>query len=132
MKHAPQLKLPSWPPRVFFPHRGRQSDAKNDGNSSTTSSSSSTDETDPEANKSPDMLGSEPAYHRLESSEVAAAPLSRFRRRPIRWALAGFVAFGTVTIILLSTLLSRHAVGGLDTLFKVRLNLIYFCFFIHY
>ncbi|KAI1153291.1 hypothetical protein F4825DRAFT_272718 [Nemania diffusa] len=124
MKLAPQLKLPSWPPRVLFPHRGPQGDSKDDGNSTSSSSNSITKEIDPQAIKSSDMFGTEPSYQRLESSEAAPpAPVSRFRRRPVRWLLAGVVVLGTVAIILLSTLLTRHAAGGLDTLFKVRLNL---------
>ncbi|KAI0401400.1 alpha/beta-hydrolase [Xylaria palmicola] len=66
------------------------------------------------------MLGSEPAYQRLQSTE---APVSKFRQRRIRWALSGVLVFGIVTIILLSTLLSRHTMGGLDALFKKTSNL---------
>ncbi|KAI0875406.1 alpha/beta-hydrolase [Hypoxylon argillaceum] len=70
------------------------------------------------------MFGTEPSYQRLESSEAAPpAPVSRFRRRPVRWLLAGLVVLGTVAIILLSTLLTRHAAGGLDTLFKKTCNI---------
>ncbi|KAJ8124702.1 hypothetical protein O1611_g8938 [Lasiodiplodia mahajangana] len=93
MKHAPQLKLPSWPPRVLLLNRGRQGAAKDDGDSSikgSSSDSSITDKLDPEANKSPDMLGSsEPAYQRLPSP--GPIKVSRFRRRRIRWALGGFL-----------------------------------------
>ncbi|KAI8949516.1 alpha/beta-hydrolase [Xylaria longipes] len=71
------------------------------------------------------MLGSEPSYHRLQSPEAAAPRskfyskfYSKFRQRRIRWALGGVLVFGTITIILLSTLLTRHSTGGLDTLFK--------------
>lgn len=114
MQDAPTLKLPSWPVRVLSHFRGRQGAAKDDD---TTSGSSSTEDVDPEAKKSPDMFGSEPSYQRLEPP---AAPVSRFRQRRVRWALCGALLFGTVTIILLSTLLTRHSVDGLDTLFKVR------------
>ncbi|KAI0441260.1 alpha/beta-hydrolase [Xylaria telfairii] len=68
------------------------------------------------------MLGSEPSYHRLRSPDAKTTFTSKlsakFRQRRIRWALSGVLVFGTITIILLSTLLTRHAVGGLDTLFK--------------
>lgn len=116
MQDAPTLKLPSWPARVLSRYRGRQDAAKNDDTSGG-GSSSSTEDVDADAKKSPDMFGSEPSYQRLPQP---GAPVSRFRQRRVRWALCGAVAFGTVTIILLSTLLSRHAVDGLDTLFKVR------------
>ncbi|KAI0187210.1 hypothetical protein EV127DRAFT_151696 [Xylaria flabelliformis] len=145
MEDGAHLKPPSWPRRVFFSNRGREGAANdnNDDNGSRLGSSGGNGnisdggsttvyyDTDPEANKSQtDMLKSaEPAYHRLQSPEAALKPkLSKFsfRRRRMRWGLAGVLLFGTVTIILLSTLLTRHAVGGIGTLFKVQLNLISF------
>ncbi|KAI1112764.1 alpha/beta-hydrolase [Nemania sp. NC0429] len=66
------------------------------------------------------LFGSEPSYQRLPQP---GAPVSRFRQRRVRWALCGAVVFGTVTIILLSTLLSRHSVDGFDTLFKKTCNI---------
>ncbi len=120
MKDALQLKLPSWPTRVHFLHRGRQGAANDDNDDDGKSGSGgSTDDIDPEANKSPDMLGSEPSYQRLRSPQ---APVPWFKQRQARWVLSGVLVFGIVTIILLSTLLTRHSMGGLDTLFKVRSN----------
>ncbi|TRX92912.1 hypothetical protein FHL15_006318 [Xylaria flabelliformis] len=139
MEDGAYLKPPSWPRRVFFSNRDREgaandnnnndkssrpgSDGNGNGNISDGGSSTIYYDTDPEANKSQtDMLKSaEPAYHRLQSPEAALKPkLSKFsfRRRRMRWGLFGVLLFGTVTIILLSTLLTRHAVGGLGTLFK--------------
>ncbi|KAI1820973.1 alpha/beta-hydrolase [Xylaria intraflava] len=66
------------------------------------------------------MFGFESSYAELPPPR---APRAQSRRRRIRWALVGIVVFGTVTIILLSTLLSRHSVGGLNTLFKKTTNL---------
>ncbi|GAP90985.1 putative carboxylesterase 3 [Rosellinia necatrix] len=125
MKDALLLQLPSWPSRVLFLRHGRRGAATNDDNDDSNhsrdiSSGSSTDDTDLEVNKPPAMVGSEPAYQRLQSP---GAPVPRFRRRRIRWALFSILIFGTVTIILLSTLLSRHAVGGFDTLFKKTCNI---------
>ncbi|KAI1428030.1 alpha/beta-hydrolase [Xylaria sp. FL1777] len=60
------------------------------------------------------MFVSEPSYQRLQSPQ---APVSRFRRRHIRWLLSGVLVFGILTIILLSTLLTRHS-RRLDALFK--------------
>ncbi|KAI0809337.1 hypothetical protein GGR55DRAFT_679687 [Xylaria sp. FL0064] len=131
MKDALHLKLPSWPPRVHFPRRSQQAAAKNeyDGKSSSSSNSaSSTDDTDPEANKTPEMFGSEPSYHRLQSPQAPVSRLSRFKQRRVRWLLSGVLVFGIITIILLSTLLTRHTVGGLDTLFKACAELIFFAF----
>lgn len=128
MKDAAHLRLPSWPSRVLFLHRSRRGAASDDDDNHSNSSKSgrsasgsSTEETDLEANKNPAMLRTEPAYHRLQSPDAPgkSKSKSRFKQRKVRWALFSFVLFGTITIILLSTLLSRHAVGGIDTLFKV-------------
>ena len=128
MKDALRLGLPSWPPQVHFPHRGRptavtdDADGKSNSNSSGSGNSpDDTDDTDPEANKSSDMLGSEPSYQRLQQSPQAPVK-PWFKQRHVRWTLSAVLVFGIVTIILLSTLLTRHTVGGLDTLFKVCSN----------
>ncbi|KAI3328067.1 alpha/beta-hydrolase [Xylariaceae sp. AK1471] len=69
------------------------------------------------------MLGSETAsYQRLQDPELKSKP-SWHRSRRTRWALFAFLVFGTVTIILLSTLLTRHGMGALDTMFKKTCNL---------
>lgn len=135
MKDAAQAWLPSWPPRVFLFHRGRErrrtattttNNPNDDKISSGSGSSGSNYDVDPDPNKPPDMLTSEPSYHRLRSPDAKTPFTSKlsakFRQRRIRWALSGALVFGTITIILLSTLLTRHSVGGLDTLFKVWVN----------
>jgi hypothetical protein len=114
----PQSKLPSWPPRALFAHRGRQG-PDNDKN---TSGGDSNTDIDTEANEPADMLGTGTAsYQKLRDPDSKSKPRWP-RSRRIRLALFAFLLFGTVTIILLSTLLTRHGMRGLGSMFKVRLN----------
>ncbi|RWA05362.1 hypothetical protein EKO27_g9749, partial [Xylaria grammica] len=121
MKDALRFKLPSWPPRVHFLHRGPQGAASGEDDDKNSGSGSSTDDVDPKANKSADMFGSaEPAYQRLTSPQ---APVSRLKQPRVRWALSGVLVFGIITIILLSTLLTRHSIAGYGTIFKQTCNI---------
>jgi hypothetical protein len=124
MKDAPQLKLPSWPPKVHFLRRGlgRQGvsnlpDNNNRGDVDPEAQS------EPKANESPEMLGSETSSGDYSYRKLGKPARPKwYRSRRIRFTLLAALIFGTVAIILLSTLLTRHGVGDFDTIFKVRLE----------
>ncbi|KAI2631692.1 alpha/beta-hydrolase [Xylaria nigripes] len=103
MRDVPQqLQPPSWPPRVLLLQHGRRhvENGINDPRS--------------EADKT-DMYNLDSSYPKQQSLPTWK---SLFSRRQARWTLGGILVFGVVTIILLSTLLSRHSINGLNTLFK--------------
>ncbi|KAI1816418.1 alpha/beta-hydrolase [Poronia punctata] len=121
MKDAPQLPLPSWPPRVLFARRGLGRPGANidTGNINNRTDINAQDYHDSEANTTPDMLGSESSsgnysYERLDKKDRP----SWHKSRRTRLSLLGALTFGIVTIILLSTLLSRHGVASFDNIFK--------------
>ncbi|TGJ86832.1 hypothetical protein E0Z10_g1931 [Xylaria hypoxylon] len=109
MKDALRLKLPSWPLPVHFLRRG-QGVANDNDDDKNSRISGSADDIDPKANESSDMFGSEPAYQRLQSPQAPVSRLQqRLKQRHVRWLLSGVLVFGIVTIILLSTLLTRYS-----------------------
>ncbi|KAI0395981.1 alpha/beta-hydrolase [Xylariaceae sp. FL0594] len=65
------------------------------------------------------MLGSETTSTDYSYQEIGRPARRKWHKsRRIRLLLLGGLIFGTVTIILLSTLLTRHSMGGLGTMFK--------------
>jgi len=125
MEDAPQLKLPSWPPKVHFLRRGlgRQG-ASNLPDNNNRSDVDAEAQSEPKANQSPEMLGSETSSNDYSYQKLGKPTRPKWHKsRRIRVILLAALIFGTAAIILLSTLLTRHGVGGLNTIFKVRLRI---------